>query len=136
MPPPIPTECTWSVLLSFVCQRLVSERRLCSNNVFFNLYSACLLSHGNMTLPISKDWGTQCKQKSFNLTVGYSHKDDFNIPSWAFALVADDSTFDVSVALASKIGPLFHVPHSPYVPQLPKRKAGQQCKKLSPCLQD
>ncbi|RDB15614.1 hypothetical protein Hypma_004059 [Hypsizygus marmoreus] len=69
------------------------------NNVFFNMWSACLLTEGNTTLPLFNAWGAQCRTDSLNVTDGYSSKNNVEIPEWAFIAVTSDSKFDSATAL-------------------------------------
>ncbi|KAG6909679.1 hypothetical protein DXG01_016086 [Tephrocybe rancida] len=74
-----------------------------SNNVFFNLWSACLLTEGNATLPDYGDWVAECENYSLKVLDGYpSQWEDglrVTIPSWAGIKVADNATFDVDTAI-------------------------------------
>jgi len=73
-----------------------------SNNVFFNLWSACLLSTGTATLPMYSDWGQQCQDGSLTLKDGYppQFRQNMNLPGWAFLNVPPStSQFDVSGAM-------------------------------------
>ncbi|KAF8233346.1 hypothetical protein L208DRAFT_893021 [Tricholoma matsutake] len=70
------------------------------NNVFFNLWGACLLSQTNTSnLPTFGDWASNCTNRSINLTVG-SPNNSVHVPSWAFASVSGNSTFNVDEALS------------------------------------
>lgn len=103
------------------------------NNVFFNLWGACLLSQTNTSnLPTFGDWASNCTNRSINLTVG-SPNNSVHVPSWAFASVSGNSTFNVDEALSGAFKSLL-IPFSPHFLQSPRRKAGQQCKYSLPLL--
>ncbi|KAF8893627.1 hypothetical protein BD779DRAFT_1062965 [Infundibulicybe gibba] len=69
------------------------------NSIFFNVWSACLFSDGNSTLPISDQWKSECNQKSINFTDGYVHMEQFDVPSWAFVPLPQNATFDAKLAI-------------------------------------
>ncbi|KAG5640800.1 hypothetical protein DXG03_006964 [Asterophora parasitica] len=72
-----------------------------SNTVFFNIWSACLLSDGDATLPLYKDWISQCQKKSLDPKDGYPKQfaGKVDIPQWAAIGIPGNLTFDYATAI-------------------------------------
>ncbi|KAF8634308.1 hypothetical protein AX17_004260 [Amanita inopinata Kibby_2008] len=73
------------------------------NIIFFNLWSACLFSNGNSTLPTFDQWSETCGRGSWDVN-DYSAMDGVNVtslPSWARLQKPDptNTTFDVGSAI-------------------------------------
>ncbi|GLB45018.1 hypothetical protein LshimejAT787_1900960 [Lyophyllum shimeji] len=68
------------------------------------MWSACLYSNGNNSLPLYKSWGTECQKHSQDLKDGYPKQwaDKVAIPDWARIAVPGNSTFDIDTALRSE----------------------------------
>ncbi|KAK0462511.1 uncharacterized protein EV420DRAFT_1639726 [Desarmillaria tabescens] len=75
-----------------------SPSRCTCTNVFFNIWSACLMSQGNYSLT-SDQWLNQCEQQqlrvsTFKRSVG--HQD--HVPVWAYAEMPINKTFNIRQA--------------------------------------
>ncbi|KAG5640742.1 hypothetical protein DXG03_007358 [Asterophora parasitica] len=72
-----------------------------SNTVFFNIWSACLLSDGDATLPLYKDWISECQKKSLDPKDGYPKQfaGKVDIPQWAAIGIPGNLTFDYATAI-------------------------------------
>ncbi|KAF9456581.1 hypothetical protein BDZ94DRAFT_1315006 [Collybia nuda] len=76
----------------------VTPTKCSCNNVFFNIWSACVLVQVDGDLPSFSAWGAGCKDASQDVTDGYMNGLDLGtpIPIWAFMGVPDDGKFNVS----------------------------------------
>lgn len=73
---------------------------LCSNYVFFNVWSACLLSN-EIPVYIFGQWQAECQGSSIPISNSFLWNDtrDIDIPLWAWAVVPLNDTFDIGNAL-------------------------------------
>ncbi|KAE9394694.1 hypothetical protein BT96DRAFT_998297 [Gymnopus androsaceus JB14] len=75
-------------------------------NVYFNVWSACLLSNGTAeSTVLSSNWTATCEQQGLNLVDdSYSPSNSLDLPSWAFMMMPSNQTFNVVQALNVAIG--------------------------------
>ncbi|KAF9456248.1 hypothetical protein BDZ94DRAFT_1276126 [Collybia nuda] len=75
----------------------VSPTECSCNNVFFNIWSACILVQVSGDLPSFSAWGAGCKNASQDVTDGYMNGLGLGtpIPIWAFMRVPDDDKFNI-----------------------------------------
>lgn len=67
-------------------------------NVFFNIWSACLMSQGNYSLT-SDQWQNQCEQQKLRIgTSKRSVEDQDHVPMWAYAEMPVNQTFNIRQA--------------------------------------
>ncbi|KAK0213308.1 hypothetical protein DFS33DRAFT_1288046 [Desarmillaria ectypa] len=70
-------------------------------NVFFNIWSACLMSQGNYSLT-SDQWQNQCEQQQLRISTSkrsVGHQD--HVPVWAYAEMPVNQTFNIRQAVDS-----------------------------------
>ncbi len=73
-----------------------------STNVFFNIWSACLMSQGNYSLT-SDQWQSQCEQQKLRITTSKrSVGDQDHVPMWAYAEMPVNQTFNIRQAADCK----------------------------------
>jgi hypothetical protein len=79
-----------------------------SNVIFFNLWSACLLSKGNSVLPTFDQWSQCCSSNSLNINnPPFPGINAIALPPWATMTKPNlpNTTFDVGAAIMSKSFP-------------------------------
>ncbi|KAF9050557.1 hypothetical protein BJ165DRAFT_1008198 [Panaeolus papilionaceus] len=69
------------------------------NNLYFNIWSSCLLSSGRTTLPTYSNWTLSCKSFGVPMLNNDPVPLGTQIPKWAFLQVPGDTTFDVQAAV-------------------------------------
>ncbi|PBK73377.1 hypothetical protein ARMSODRAFT_630706 [Armillaria solidipes] len=70
-------------------------------NVFFNIWSACLMSQGNYSLT-SDQWQNQCEQQKLRISTSKrSVEDQDHVPMWAYAEMPVNQTFNIRQATDS-----------------------------------
>ncbi|KAK0448621.1 hypothetical protein EV421DRAFT_1783447 [Armillaria borealis] len=71
-------------------------------NVFFNIWSACLMSQGNYSLT-SDQWQNQCEQQKLRISTSKrSVEDQDHVPMWAYAEMPVNQTFNIRQAADCK----------------------------------
>lgn len=86
-----------------------------STNVYFNVWSACLMSQGNTSsMWSSASWVEECRGKSLDVVSSNFKTDDGStpqIPSWAYLQMPTNASFDILEAISRKLS---HVPESKF----------------------
>ncbi|KAK0194895.1 hypothetical protein F5146DRAFT_1117839 [Armillaria mellea] len=73
-----------------------------STNVFFNIWSACLMSQGNYSLT-SDQWQNLCEQRKLRISTSKrSVEDQDRVPTWAYAEMPVNQTFNIRQAADSE----------------------------------
>ncbi|KAF9048373.1 hypothetical protein BDZ89DRAFT_760912 [Hymenopellis radicata] len=81
-------------------QRATESSNCTCTNVYFNLYTACLVMD-NKGPPTADRWTSQCEDDGFHITS--ARFDGYDIPSWAYAdMPAGNATFNVNQALSGQ----------------------------------
>ncbi|KIK57957.1 hypothetical protein GYMLUDRAFT_45759 [Collybiopsis luxurians FD-317 M1] len=72
------------------------------SNVYFNVWSACLLLTGTANLMVpSNNWTDTCKQQGFEMTNSLSSQSkNQDLPSWAYIELPANQTFNIAQAFS------------------------------------
>ncbi|KAF9065938.1 hypothetical protein BDP27DRAFT_1064445 [Rhodocollybia butyracea] len=78
-----------------------SPTKCTCTNVYFNVWSACLLSTGTAnSLALSNNWTSTCEQQGITLvTDQYSSSNSLGLPPWAFTSLPVNQSFNIAAAL-------------------------------------
>lgn len=71
-----------------------------SNNLFFNLWSACLMSRGNASwVTSSATWQDRCQEKDVQFNDSMQYSTTSSIPPWAYQSMPKNGSFDILAAV-------------------------------------
>ncbi|PPQ73917.1 hypothetical protein CVT24_012782 [Panaeolus cyanescens] len=68
-------------------------------NIYFNIWSSCLISSGLTSLPTYSNWTLSCKAAGISMVMNNPARLGGSMPKWTFVQIPGDTTFDVQAAV-------------------------------------